>query len=156
MSQEQADPLAAPILPTDIRKRPIRVPSLVPDRWIYLRAWSPLIGGSERTHGSSSWQVIVSLNGDIGAAIRIEGLEPVAFQQRGDIEAGIEAVDAYLLSIGAEPVPDAEWPDNCGQSGGTAIAKAPLLVQDWDLLEAEMRKRGYRGVFDLQARGPLL
>ncbi len=97
----------------------IRVPTLIPGYWIYLRSWLTIKDQyAERTHDCDVG-VIVAPSADVAAAgvlpawVKVLGLKEQLFQNLGTITANQAQIDTYLLSLGAEPVPADEWPDGC-------------------------------------------
>lgn len=134
---------------------PVRVPSVVPGRWIYLRAWDSHrqhdgTTAGHRSHGSFIWVVSA---GEHFAAICADGLEPVDLPDAGSFAANAAAVDAYLVSLGAEVVPPGEWPDPWKTEEPRGDRRQlSYSVDDLDALAQEMRRRGYDGPFDRTAK----
>lgn len=89
---------------------PLRVPSTRPGEWVYLRMWS----FGFRSNGSllsAAWAT------RDGWGVRCEGLEEKHVESSATPEENATALDAYLQSIGAEEVPDDEWPQGCFGEG---------------------------------------
>lgn len=86
----------------------LRVPSVVPDRWVYLRAWTNFHTHQERTWANS---VLVCVALPEAGRVSVEGL-PRFLCDAGSIEANVAAIDAFLRSRGAESVAGLEWPEN--------------------------------------------
>lgn len=80
--------------------------------WVYLRAWSysPYKGvrRGERTVGPYSGVVVANEHG--GWVRGVWDLPSREFPDLGSFEANQDAVDEYLLSLGAQVVPETEWP----------------------------------------------
>lgn len=125
----------------------LRVPSLVPNRWVYLRKWTRYLGKyswADRTHANrvAAVRVLDPLGSLIkdenypGIKISIEGLEPVILVSRGiSLDDDMSLLDSYLLSLGAEEVKDikTEWPANC-EGEPYRFDRIPFTINDWDEL----------------------
>lgn len=101
----------------------VRVPSVIPGLWVYLRKWHKHQYLYERTHQSSILCVVANHG---GGALTVDGLQQVIFTHRGSLELNVVAIDAYLLSIGAEPVGVGEWPEYCVGIGLREEDRKPL------------------------------
>ena len=64
------------------------------------------------------------------------------------------ALDEYLLSRGAEPVPESEWPEGC-VGAGFRPDRVPFHIDDWPAADAAMKEKGYAGVLDFTAAAVL-
>lgn len=87
----------------------LRVPSTTPDRWVYLRRWTDYDTHRERTWSSMAGVCIAWAD---GGRVACDGLPSFACAA-GSAEANAAAIDAWLMSLGAEPVGSGEWPDGC-------------------------------------------
>lgn len=133
-------------------KHPLRVPSVLPGLWVYLRTWttwgqSPAGFAGYRSHGCSLWQVAAMdvpdhRTPEIGGYIHnLPGLLPVQFRHRGGFAANASAVDDYLFSLGAEVVGQDEWPHDC-DGPGARPDRPPLTIDHCSDLHALLKDRG--------------
>lgn len=89
--------------------------------WIYLRAWGSLF--RTRTWGVAD----VAAYSDEGGFLRLREL---GVDERFDPAPEAEvraAIDARLVELGAEPVPDGEWADGCTGPGGYGADRQPFV-----------------------------
>lgn len=97
--------------------RPLRVPSTRPGEWVYLRKWMTYVG-AEPAFGRSNGALQLAVYADnTGWAVRCDGLDTVTIKNHTQAEKNAAALDAYLMSIGAEEVPTDEWPVGCFGDG---------------------------------------
>lgn len=100
----------------DVTKWALRVPSVVPHRWVYLRSWNVWRTGksgvAERTHAG----VGSVTAGNVRWVVQSRGLRSVVAEHTASYEINRVLLDEYLLSLGAECVPEEEWP-----AGGTGV-----------------------------------
>lgn len=124
---------------------PLRVPSVLPGRWVYLRAWTTYPSGAmERSHGCCMFELMATAT---EAFVAIPGLEPKRFPSLGCAQANAEAIDAYLVSIGAEPVLAGEWPPGCVGLSTREADRTPFRDDDYNEAHAAMQAKGYSGLF---------
>jgi len=148
------DPIDLPYPEFTTRDSPLRVPSVVPGKWIYMRTWSIFLQTAAehngtfagyRSCGNEIWNVYAT---ERSAGLIATGLEPIVFADRGSFRGNAVALDHYLLGLGAEPVfeKDNEWPPNCEGIIPDAEREAdrtPFRHEDWDAADAIMKKKGY-------------
>jgi hypothetical protein len=145
--------------PLPLERTSLRVPSVVPGKWVYLRTWSIWLQGDGtyagyRSNGSEIWNIRATTT---EAVLVAAGLEPVRFADRGSFTANAQALDDYLLSLGAEPAPekDDEWAPGCS---GTVPnpelerTRTPFRPDDWDAADVEMKARGHKSVIDREPK----
>lgn len=119
---------------TSISGTAVRVPSVVPDRWVYLRKWCDYGTHAERTWSSAAF---VCVAGPRNGYVNFVGL-PCFRSPDSNIESDKEAiqdckdaVDQWLLSLGAEAVPVNEWPIACQTPGPeTPADRIPFQLSD--------------------------
>lgn len=101
-----------PVYVTETDARMIRVPvPFCPNKWVYIRCWSGLLNGQERTVGCGSLSIVAAQN---EAWVRCYGVPPF-FAKTSSIAEGQTAIDHHLMACGGEVVSDEEWekrPDN--------------------------------------------
>ena len=102
-------------------RTPLRVPSTVPGEWVYLRAWSRIGLYAERTWGCNICALVAT---EMSWRIELPGLPRHKVAHDVPLEENMTALDEYLFSLGAEPVPEGEWPAGC--SGDTPSDQVPF------------------------------
>ncbi len=124
---------------------PLRVPSVVPCKWVYLRSWEVYLqrDGSKagyRSHGCAIWCVAFGkdFTGKNFAIVNERGLVPATLPAGASWEANQQAVEDHLLALGAEVVPKDEWPEGC-VGDGHRPDRVPFRISDWDEADEAMR-----------------
>jgi len=103
----------------NVKVPPLRVPSIYPGKWVYLRGASVMFGALDRTHGCSLWVASAHpLDGAFVATIKDGiGLKPWRSPGRATLADAVAALESHLTSLGGEPVPDGQWPTGCEGPG---------------------------------------
>ncbi len=111
--------------------QPLRVPAVTPARWVYLRAWSYTttdgVRRGERTVGSHGAVVVAN---EHGGWICPPGLAVWVFTSKGSFEANQREVDLHLMGLGAEVVPEGEWPVDGVGFGPREVDRTPWRIED--------------------------
>lgn len=116
--------------------RPLRIPSIVPGRWVYLRGPAGVIGTHDRTAQGGGAVAYPD-----GGQVREIGLVGADIENHGSFEANRDALESYLRSIGAEDVPPGEWPEGC-RGEGFNPDYLPFTLRDWDAADIVAQESG--------------
>lgn len=119
-------------MPDPRRVPAIRVPSLVPDRWVYLRGATIMFGHINRTWSTGSHNAVAFQEGDrIAAYIRHVPIPRWDAGPFSTLDKAIDALEDHLVSLGAEVVPPGEWPDG-GDGTPHRADRIPFRTDDYD------------------------
>lgn len=110
----------------DIFPWAIRIPTVIPGKWIYLRAWTDFGTHAERSWGASWTSVWAgSDHGRIHFPAPTNPIDSCEFEGAGYVEVAA-AIDRHFRSLGAEEVPRDEWPAGCYGNGNWPPDRTPF------------------------------
>lgn len=123
-TQGDAVALLAQGLPVDA---PLRIPVGDTGKWVYLRMWSRAPHVWDRSHGCSVMCVVAMQ--DQRWAAHIPGIPAIHIRGLKTLQEHAAAMDRWLFSLGAEVVPQGEWPEFC-VGHGAHPSRPPLQHEE--------------------------